>query len=198
MKDVAMHRLNEWKKIFTDDQIRKLGFDNKADFKAAELGTPFKIYTISPEAIQQYAEGSEFGKTVTETNYYAYPVMSGGKNKALLWMVKAEGKWKVARIGSSKLAQNIRTGEGTIRAESAEKGLEGAGPPKFVRIYQLYLDFFFISTADKEYIIPMQNIPDLKIEGSKFYEPADVIPQWKESLKEKMQPEEGRQKNIEG
>ena len=27
MKDVAMHRLNEWKKIFTEDQVKKLGFE---------------------------------------------------------------------------------------------------------------------------------------------------------------------------
>ncbi len=199
MKKTALSRLNEWKKTFSEDQVQKLGFDSKADFKASELGTPFKLYTVNPDAMMGYQEGSKFEKIVTETNYWIYPVISSGENKALLWIMKKEDKWQVARIGSSKLAKNIRTNEGTIRDQTSEKGLEGAELPKFVRVYQLYLDFFFIKTAEKEYIIPMQTIPILKIEGSKFYTPAQVVPHWKEQLKKKMPPEEeGKRKKIEG
>lgn len=198
MKKVALSSLEEWKKTFSDDQVRKLGFDSKADFKASELGTPFKMYTINPDAMMTYEKGSEFAQIVTETNFYAYPVISDGINKALLWMVKKEGKWQVARIGSSKLARTIRSAEGTIRNQKSEMGLEGAGPPKFVRIYQLYLDFFFIKTTEKEYVVPMFTIPDLRIEGSKFYTPAEIVPQWKEQLKKKMPPKEKGEEIIEG
>jgi len=199
MKKVALSSLKEWKKTFSDDQVRKLGFDNKADFETSELGTPFKLYTISPDAMMGYQEGNDFEKIVTETNYYVYPVISGGVNKALLWMFKEENKWQVARIGSSKLAKSIRSTEGTIKDQITERGLEGAGPPKFVRVYPLYLDFFFIKAAEKEYIIPMYTIPTLGIEGSKFYTPAQAVPQWKEQLKKKILPEEeGKRKEIEG
>ncbi len=198
MKEVAISSLKEWKKTFSDDQARKLGFDSKADFKASELGTPFKLYTISPDAMMGYEEGSEFEKIVAETNYYVYPIISGGENKALLWMVKKEDKWQVARLGSSKLAKDIRSTEGTIGDQIPERGLEGAEPPKFVRVYQLYLDFFFIKAAEKEYIVPIYTIPALLLEGSKFYTPAEIVPQWKEDLKKKMPPEEEGKRIIEG
>jgi len=198
MKNVAMSSLKEWKKSFTEDQARKLGFDGKEDFEASELGAPFKLYTIQPDALMGYQEGQEFGKLVTETNYSVYPVNSGGKNKALLWMVNRKGKWQVARMGSSKLAKNILSTEGAMRNQMAEKGLEGAKPAKFVRLYQLYLDFFFLKAAEKEYVIPVQKIPTLKVEGGKFYSPGQVVPQWKEQLKKKMPPEEKGKGIIEG
>jgi hypothetical protein len=198
MRKAALASLEEWKKTFSDDQTQRLGFDNKADFKASELGTPFKIYTVSPDAMMTYEEGSEFARIVTETNNYAYPVISAGMNKALLWVVRRENKWQVARIGSAKLARTIRSTEGVIENRKSQMGLEGAKTPKFVRIYQLYLDFFFIKTTEKEYIIPMFTIPDLRIEGSKFYSPAEIVPQWKEQLKKKIPSKETGEEIIEG
>lgn len=196
MKKEALSSLNGWKRTTSDDQAKKIGFDSKADFKASELGTPFKLYTISPDAMMEYEEGSEFGKIVKETNYYVYPVISGRENKALLWMFKKEDKWQAARIGSSKLAKSIVSTEGTIMHQISERGLEGAGPPKFVRLYQLYIDFFFIKDAEKEYIIPIYTTPALLVEGSKFYTPTEVVPQWKEQLKKNIQTEEGKKKQI--
>lgn len=196
MKNAALSRLQECKKVFSEDQTKKLGFNSKADFEASELGTPFKLYTINSDAIIKYEEGSEFGKIVTETNYYVYPVISGGENKALLWMVKKENGWQVARIGSSELAKTIRATEVTIKDQRSERGLEKAEPLKFVRVYPLYLDFFFIKAANKEYIVPMYTIPNLRVEGSKFYTPAEIVPQWKEQLKNKMPSEEDREKEI--
>lgn len=196
MKKEALSSLNGWKRTTSDDQAKKIGFDSKADFKASELGTPFKLYTISPDAMMEYEEGSEFGKIVKETNYYVYPVISGGENKALLWMFKKEDKWQAARIGSSKLAKSIVSTEGTIMHQISERGLEGAGPPKFVRLYQLYIDFFFIKDAEKEYIIPIYTTPALLVEGSKFYTPTEVVPQWKEQLKKNIQTEEGGKSKL--
>ena len=186
MKKVALKTMKEWKKAFSEEQVTKLGFDDMADFKAAELGTPFSLYTVNPTAMMEYQGESEFGNFVEETNYMVYPIKSGGRNKALLWMYKKDNEWKVARIGSSKLAKTMVTTEGAIQSQTREKGLEGAGPPKFVRVYQLYLDFFFVKSAEREYIIPVYSLPNLKVEGSKFYTPKDIIPQWKEQLEKIM------------
>ena len=198
MKKVATERLNEWQKTFTDDQAMQLGFASLDDFKKAELGEPFKVYTIAPEAINGFEEGSEFGQIVTETNYYVYPVMTDGSNKALLWMMRKDGVWHVARIGSSDLAKTMRMVEGKMEGQKAARGLEGAPPPKFVRVYQLYLDFLYVK-GQHEYIIPMYNIPSLKLEGSNFYSPSEFIPQMKEQLKLKMPEERGSgEQHIEG
>ncbi len=198
MKQVAMRSLMEWKKSFTEDQARKLGFDSKEDFQASELGAPFRLYTVKPAALMEYQEGQEFGKLVTETNYSVYPVNTRGNNKALLWMVNRNGKWEVARMGSSKLVKNIMSTEGAMKNQISERGLEGAKPPKFVRIYQLYLDFFFLKAAEREFVVPLRNIPDLKTEGGKFYVPSQVVPQWKEQLKKKTAPKEKGKEIIEG
>lgn len=198
MKKGALSSLKELRKTLSDDQARKLGFDSKADLRASKLGTPFKLYTISPDALMGYQERTKFEEIVTATNYYVYPIISGGGNKALLWMVKKEGRWQVARMGSSKLAKNIRSTEGTIRDQISERGLEGAEEPKFVRVYQLYLDFFFVKAAEKEYIVPVYTISTLQVEGGKFYTPAEIVPQWKDQLKKKMRPEEKGKPIIEG
>lgn len=198
MKKTALKNLKECKKVFSDDEARKIGFDGKKDLKESTLGRPFKLYTINPDAMMKYEDGSELKKIVTDAHYYIYPIISDGINKALMWMYKKEDRWKVARIGSSKLARALRSTEGTIRVKSEEKGIKEAGPPVLVRVYQLKLDFFFIKAEDKEYIIPIFTHPTLKVEGSRFYTPAQLLPQWKEQLK-KMLPqveEEGRKKII--
>ena len=186
MKKVALKTMREWKKAFSEEQVTKLGFDDRADFKAAELGTPFSLYTVEPAAMLEYQGESEFGNLVKDTNYMVYPIRSGGKNKALLWMYKKDDEWKVARIGSSKLAKTMVTTEGAIRSQTRERGLEGAEPPKFVRVYSLFLDFFFVKSAEREYIIPVYSMPNLRVEGSKFYTPKDIVPQWKEQLEKIM------------
>jgi hypothetical protein len=182
MRKVALKTMNEWKKTFSKEQVTKLGFDDMADFKVAELGIPFSLYTVDPAEIMKYTGESEFGNLVKDTNYMVYPIKAGGVNKALLWMYKKEDKWKIARIGSSKLAKTMVTTEGAIQSQTRERGLEGAGPPKFVRVYSLFLDFFFVKSAEREYIIPVYSMPNLRVEGSKFYTPKDIVPQWKEQL----------------
>jgi hypothetical protein len=190
MEKTARKTLEEYKKVFSEDEARKIGFDSKSDFKKSLLGKPFKLYTIAPDAMMNYQEGSEFKKIVTEANYYIYPIISDGVNKALMWMYQKEGQWEVARIGSSKLARALRSTEGTIRQKNEENGIKESGLPVLVRVYQLKLDFFFIKADDKEYIIPIFSLPTLKIEGSKFYTPAQLLPNWKEQLK-KIAPQEG-------
>lgn len=185
MRETAMKSLNEWKKFFKEEEVKKLGFDNRADFRVAELGTPIKLYTVNPDAMLGHDEEKEFNEIVTETNYYVYPVRSQGINKALLWMYKKDNIWKTARIGSAKMARSLMEAEGAINQQRTERGLEGAGPPKLVRVYQLYLDFFFIKDAQKEFIIPLQTVPNLQVEGSKFYTPAQLLPQWKQQIKDK-------------
>ncbi len=199
MKEAALNRLSLWQKTFTEQQAKQLGFASLDDFKKAELGEPFKLYTITPDAITGFQEGAEFGRIITDTDYFVYPVMTAGSNKALLWVMKKEGAWHVARIGSADLAKTIRKVKSTVESAKSERGLEGAAPPKFVRVYQLYLDFFYMSGSQGEYILPMYNIPNLNIEGNKFYNPAEFIPQLKEQLKLKMPEErESSEKNIEG
>ena len=185
MRETALKSLNEWKKIFKDVEVKRLGFDNRGDFIAAELGTPIKLYTVNPDALLSHDEAGEFNDIVTETDNFVYPIRSRGISKALLWMYKKDNVWMTARIGSAKMARSLMDAEGAINQQRTERGLEGAGPPKLVRVYQLYLDFFFIKDAQKEFIIPLQTIPNLQVEGSKFYTPNQLLPQWKKHIKEK-------------
>jgi hypothetical protein len=186
---IAQKSLTEWKKVFSDDQIRKLGFDGK----------PFPVFTVDPEAVMTFQAGTDFERIVKEDGYRVFPVMIKGKNKALLWMYQKEGKWKVARIGSSKLSQNVQNNERFIDEQKPARGLENSGPPRFVRFYQLSIDFFFIKGSKGEFIIPMQNIPELNMKTQSFISPAEIVPLWKEELqKKKKYEEENKGKGFEG
>ncbi len=186
MKKKAVHDMKEWSKGFAPDQFKQLGYIDKVEFDKAELGVPYVVYTIDPNQLLEYEPDKDFSSLLTKTEYIVYPVISEGKNKSLLWMYQKENEWKMARIGSAGLAENLKTNEDVIQKRREEFKLKAGEVPQLVRIYQLYLDFYYVKGEEDEFIIPMQTIPDLNIRGNTFYPMKEILPVLQENLRQKM------------
>lgn len=186
MKNKATEKMKTWSKSFSDKQYLDLGFKDQAEIESADLGDPYLVYTIDPEQLMILKPGEDIGDLLAKTGYTIYPVISNGQNKALLWMYQKDNEWKIARMGSSGIAKNLNRNEKSIKKHQEDTGLLGAEKQRFVRIYQLYFDFFYMRGAEAEYIMPMQTIPGMKIKGSQLYKVEEVIPLLQEELKMKM------------
>lgn len=183
MRATAMKSLAEWKKTLKQQDVQKLGFENLEDFRTAVLGKPIKQYTVTPANIMEYEREMRFEEFLTDTGYYIYPIKSHGKTKALMWIYKKENTWKTARIGSAGMAKYLMDANSILEHEITARDLNLSLPHKLVRVYQLYLDFYYIGDEQQEFIIPFQNIPLLEIESNKFYTPDQLVPRWKEEMK---------------
>ena len=189
-------KLKSWQKNLSPDQVVKLGFASRGEFRAATLGTPFEVFTVTSDRLMSYEEGSRFAGLIEGTNYVVFPVLANGQNRALVWTVKRGEEWGAVRIGGAKLARDMRSVESRVREESAARDLGEAKPARFVRVYPLYLDFLFLEGAEQEYIVPLEGSAQLELEGSQFYTPDAVVPQWKELLERKLPVVEEEGKEI--
>jgi hypothetical protein len=198
MKNKAMEGMRAWSKSISTAQFQKLGYKDRAEFDQTELGKPYDVFTIQPEKLVEFDTGGNFENLLMESGSVLYPLISEGRNKSLLWMYKKDNEWKVGRIGSSGLSENLRICEETIEKYREERGVAAGESPRFVRIYQLYLDFFYITGQEEAYIMPMQTIPDLGIKGNAFYSEKEIVPVLQAELRKKMpfRDDEGRIKEY--
>jgi hypothetical protein len=186
MKKNALQSMRQWSNTIDPAQFVKLGYKDKAEFDKAVLGDPYIVYTIAPEQLLEYQPGKDFSSLLTKSGYIVYPVISDGKNKSLLWMYEKDNQWKIAKIGSAGLSENLKTSEAAIQKNRETYKLASAEKPRMVRIYQLYLDLFYIKGEQSEYLVPMQTIPEMKIRGGMFYQMQDILPILQEEMKQKM------------
>ncbi len=186
MKKQAAQEMKEWGNSFGPEQFKHLGFADKTEFNESELGNPYVVYTISPDKLLDYEPGNDLRSLFTKAGYIIYPVISKGVNKSLLWMYQKDNVWKIARLGSSGISENIKTNEDLLQKYREEYKILPSEGPTFVRIYQLYLDFFFVRGDPEDFIVPMQTIPDSNIEGNTFYLVKELLPVLQELLKLKM------------
>lgn len=198
MKKKAMEKMKTWSKSFSDMQYQHLGFKDQAEIENSELGDPYLVYTIDPNDLLEMKDGIPFVEMLKKTGYMIYPVISQGKNKALLWMYQKDNDWKIARMGSSGLAKNLKRNEHSVQEQQEDTGLLGIETLRFVRIYQLYFDFFYMKGAEAEYIMPMQTVLELKLKGSEFYKVKEVLPLLQKELQAKMpfENKEGQKKEY--
>ena len=197
MKKKAKKNMIEWSKSFSQEQFKHLGYKDKAEFDNAELGTPYVLYTVDPNKLVELDSTGDFGSLLAKTGYIVYPVISEGKDKSLLWMYQKDDEWKIARVGSAGLAENLKANEEVIKKYGEEMGT-ALESPRLVRIYQLYLDFFYVKGEKNDFVVPMQTIPDLRIKGNTFYSVKELLPVLQEDLKQKMpfKDEEGKVKEY--
>jgi len=185
MKKNATESMKAWSTSLTADQYNNLGFKDKAEFDKSELGDPYMLLTIDPNKLVTIEEPGDFERLLTKTGNAVFTVILDGRNKSLLWMYEKDNQWKIARMGSAGIAQNLKVNEDLIQKYKEEKQLANTRP-SLVRVYQLYLDFFFVKGTEEDFIVPMQTIPDLNIKGNTFYSVKELLPVLQEELKNKM------------
>jgi len=165
----------------TDDIAQQFGFSGPEELKSASLGTPFQVFTISPEKILGYDGDTPVGDIISATDQWFFPVTVNGAVRTLLLVAKMDGQWQAVSIGSSGLGQEWET---TLRQYDASKGYTH----KLVRIYQATADFDLLGGVGPDKLLPLQaGRVALGIEKAEPTDPADIIFGLQEPVKQNIE-----------
>lgn len=91
------------------DSMEQYGFSDGAAGNAAELGAPFLLNTITPQALEKYQAGMTVASLVTPTTLWYFPVLVGGQIRAILVVDRLNNQWQAVSLGYAGLAKELDT-----------------------------------------------------------------------------------------
>ncbi len=168
-REAAVSGLGAFLDAIPEQDLKHFNFSDPSELALAELGDPFRVYTIPPEAILDYTPGTSIGKIVSPTSLLLFPVISRGETRTLLMVDEVAGEWKAVGIGSSGLAKQW---EGVIAAWPSAKGYEHT----FIRIFQATADFVLLSRDQETKMIPLESgRVSLGLPEKETFAPSEII-----------------------
>jgi len=135
----------------------KYGFQSRSELALADLGTPFRIYALRPEAIENFKYPAELADSLIEMDEWFVPVTVGGERRALLKVAQMEGRWQAVGLSGAGLASEMNAFDITLPSELKAAGLPAVEEMKFVRVYQLYSDFLLLKSKSGEMAYPFRS-----------------------------------------
>ena len=84
------------------------GFGPGDQLDQAEVGIPFRVYTITPSALSNYCPGETVSSLLSPTGMWYFPVMIKGDVKALSIVDQMDGSWEVVSVGDVPLAGELQ------------------------------------------------------------------------------------------
>lgn len=87
--------------------IDQYGFADKREYEVAQLGKPYHLNTILPEAILNASSSSNIEYIISPTTQWYFPVVVNGEPRVVLKVDFIEGEWKAFGIGMSPLARDL-------------------------------------------------------------------------------------------
>lgn len=103
----------------------------------AYLGSPFRLHTITPDALSEYQGGDTVDSLISETKMWYFPVMLEDECRTILIVDQMDGQWKAVSLGRTKLAREL----GKVRKVwSRDKGYN----PRLIAVFQAREYFFTV------------------------------------------------------
>jgi len=187
VKQAAERGLPDFLNAIPREDLERYGFKNEEELKAATLGEPYRVYTIVPERLASYKEGTKLSALISETNSWYFPVMVEDEARTILTVSLLEGRWQAVDIGGLALPQQLQMLSARLPTILGEKGISGGYSTKFVRVFQLYADFLAVDSDKGEFLVPLLLNPDsLGIQNYVPYTPGEVMPQLTKAVQQQM------------
>ena len=141
--------------VVTPQNMESFGFSPGDIIAEAVLGTPFQLYTITPDKLLGAEDDTPVSTLISTTGHWLFPIVVSGQSRALLSVEQMDGKWVAVGMGMAGLAGEM---EKLNRQWPKAKGYG----PKLVAIYQAASYFFTIPEQDSE------NFTSLTFDGEGF------------------------------
>jgi hypothetical protein len=145
----ARDNLHFYLNAIPEGELGHFGFTNKKEFDQTTLGTPFKIYTISPSEILSYKGEVDISPLLSQIEHWLFPLICSGKSRVLLTVARMGGEWQAVGIGEASLAAEI---EQIARSWPTSQGYE----MKFIRVYQANSDFVLLTKDGVSNLVPLK------------------------------------------
>lgn len=206
VQQAAQKGLSHFLSTIPASELANMGLMNQEEVKAATLGTPFEVFTLTPAALDAYQSGQRLAPLVSTTNTWMYPILVHGNPRTLLEVAFINGRWEPGAIGGNFLAPRlIEMQKSSTRLMETQKssthslGLRkrpGGQHMRFVRIFQVQQDFMLLEAADGDYLYPVIANRLLSLSGETLYTPEQVVPQLKEKVKAAIEQWNGTKKMM--
>lgn len=157
-------------------EIGNYGFRSPQELNQVSIGIPLEIFTVPPDALMAYS-GTSFGSLLRTTGEWYVPVLVQEEYRVLLTVTQVQNKWCVVGISAAGLAHELGAFNQQLPTLFDSAVTQQTEEPKFVRIFQAYSDFMYLSTVTQEYLIPFNSARTvLELAPDKLLTPEVVIP----------------------
>lgn len=116
VKQAATEGLQPYLNKIPADSLEQYGFIEGDDLAAADLGTPFRLHTLTPAALEKYRTGMAVASIVTPTTMWYFPVLVAGQVRAVLVVDWLDNKWQAVSLGYAGLARELGALSGQWKA----------------------------------------------------------------------------------
>ena len=128
-------------RIFVKDplvkNLQRFGLASKEQVDNAALGKGFRVFSIPPEGLLDFASSRDLDSLVRASNTWQFLIVADGKAASLLTVDFFNNQWTPVSIGGSGLAKEV---EALFGAWPSSAGYSY----RFIRVYQAKSDFMEI------------------------------------------------------
>jgi len=183
----AQEGLSEFLESIPAHELTYYGFQSLEELSQAELGVPFRVYTILPDELEKYRFPDSLGDILRETPIWFVPVLVEGERRVILTVTPAGEKWETVGLSGARLASELEDFYSHISEEMESAGVSGVSSLKFVRVFQAASDFIFLQTEIDEYLKPFSSASlALGLEKQGLLLPVEIIPKLKVKVRENL------------
>jgi hypothetical protein len=179
--EAARLGLPKFLKAIPRKELAHLNFSHPAEVEIAELGTPFRLFTIGPQQILDYDPATPLEQVVIPMPVWYFPVVVNGESRTLLYVERLHGTWKAAGVGSSRSAKLWAAAQGVRPTTDGYANV-------FVRVVQARAAFVLSTKGSGVQMIPLESAGMPPSETRADNDPADVIMGLKSSLRRLSRP----------
>jgi len=166
-----------------EEALAYFNFDNAGQVEKSVLGEPFRVYTIPPGDILNYA-GSDV--QISPTPIWFVPVIADGKVRTLITVDLVGGEYQAVAVGGSNLSKEWAS---VIEKWPPSAGYEHA----FVRVFQATADFVLLSRPGQAggMVALEAGRVSLGLSGGEIYTPAQILSALKNPVMENIKKPAG-------
>lgn len=176
VEEAARQGLQRFLNAIPQKDLRHFNFSSQDQFKDAEVGRAFRVFTIQANEVLNCAADSSLLSVVHPTPMWFFPVISQGDYRTILTVDLMDTQWRAVGIGNSDLAKSFAS---ILTKWPPSQGYHYV----FVRNYQTLSEFVILIRSGTEKVIVLPTaIKSWRIKEEKILEPSEVLELLKNSL----------------
>lgn len=173
ISSAAKAELLDYLNKIPEGQETMFGFNDRAEFLAAEIGNPYEMITLKKDFLKDEKLVSDKDYLIS-TNNWRVPIVVANEARALLTVSKIDNQWKVVKIGAKGLANELQI---------FNRNNIFSGELKMFRVFQLQSDFLL---TEENIVYPLtsaKKLLEIKLKENISYSLDDLLSLLKNKIK---------------
>ena len=165
ISEAAKAELLDYLNKIPEGQETMFGFNDRAEFLAAEIGNPYEMITLKKDFLKDEKLVSNKDYLIS-TNNWRVPIVVANEARALLTVSKIDNQWKVVKIGAKGLANELQI---------FNRNNIFSGELKMFRVFQLQSDFLL---TEENIVYPLtsaKKLLEIKLKENISYSLDDLL-----------------------